>query len=96
MRHETKAPLDAVGHRKPQQDSHTGGAVVVALEAVGDDVAYTAGAHHAQNSALGEIGLQAHSGPGYNLGQSGGQHRVDKDRQAAGAGDLQGLDGFIP
>lgn len=38
--HTNKGPLDTVGHQEHQQDRHTGGAVVVALKTVGDDIAY--------------------------------------------------------
>lgn len=69
-------PLDAVIHQEYQQDR-----LIIALKAIGDDAAHTAGAYRTQNGALGEVGLQTHSGPGHNLGQSCGQHRVDKDER---------------
>ena len=74
-------PLDAVIHQEHQQDHRTGSARIIALKAVGDDAVHTAGAYRTQNGALGEVGLQTHSGPGHNLGQSCGQHRVDKDER---------------
>ena len=90
-----KDPLNAVGHQEHQQNGHTGGAVIIALQAVGDHIADAAGTHHTQDGTLGEVGLQAHPCPGHDLGQGGGQDGIAEDTQPARAGDLQGLDGLI-
>ena len=47
-----KHPLDGVRHKEHQQDCHARRAVVIALQAVGNDIADAARANHAEDGAF--------------------------------------------
>ena len=83
-----KNPLNEISHQKDQKNGDPGGAVVVSLETVGDDVSHAASSYHAHDGGSTDIDLHAVEKPGEKAAQTGGQNGL---ADSLGEGSAYGL-----
>ena len=89
-----KDPFNAVGQQEHQKNGDPRSAVVIPLNAVGDNKANTAGTDHTQNRTFREVDLKTHTCPCHDLRQGRRQYRIHEYTQTGHPRCFQGFQRF--